>query len=71
VLLNSLLHSWINDFQPQGRYLFGLLILIALALGSGRARIDRRPLGVILIAAFLLSLGSFVFVALPALSSLP
>ena len=67
VMLTSLLHSWVNDFQPQGRYLFPMLAMVALLLGSGAMRLGALPKLTVL-AAFAISAASFWLVALKALA---
>ncbi len=60
----SLYHSWINDFQAQGRYLFPILVLFAIPFTKASRLFRTRAVPALLGAAFVLSAASFVFVAL-------
>ncbi len=60
----SLVHSWINDFQPQGRYLFPLLPLAAFWAVRHRRAMTHPCLVVLAGTLFALSVYSFVFVGL-------
>jgi hypothetical protein len=62
--LLSALHSWVNDFQAQGRYLFPILPIVALLVLHSRERLDRRPYAPFVLGAFALSCLSFLWVAL-------
>lgn len=65
----SLLHSWTYDFQPQGRYVLGaLIILLPLTLVPLRAARLNLLYTALAIGFFSLSAWSFVFVALPNLT---
>ncbi len=57
-VLGSLLHSWLVDFQPQGRYLLPAILPLAITLVGAPCRPGSRPerVRVALIAA-LLALG--------------
>lgn len=68
VLASSLLLSWTSALQAQGRYLFAILPMIALLLGTRQAQLPGRTLAFLVGAAFVCSAGSFAFVALPALA---
>lgn len=64
----SLLHSWTYDFQAQGRYVMGLVVLMMPFMFHFRASSRISLASNILVAAiFLLSCYSFVAIALPAL----
>lgn len=65
----SLLHSWTYDFQPQGRYVLGILIiLLPLALVPLRAPRLKVLYTALAIGFFALSAWSLIFVALPNLT---
>ena len=66
VAVSSLLLSWIAALQPQGRYLFAILPLIAMVLGHGMNRRTERVLTLVIGMAFFISACSFTFVALSA-----
>lgn len=66
VVASSLLLSWISALQPQGRYLFAILPLVAMLLGYGINRRTGRVLSLVVGMAFLISACSFTFVALSA-----
>jgi hypothetical protein len=64
VIALSLYHSWINDFQAQGRYLLPVLVLFAIPFSHAARLYTGRVVPVLLEIAFLLSSLSFVFVGL-------
>jgi len=66
VLLASIVHSWANDLQGQGRYLFPGFAMIAMFLQAQPDVLKNRTIAVSLAAAFVLSALSIVTVALPA-----
>jgi len=66
VLLASIVHSWANDLQGQGRYLFPGFAMIAMYLQAQPAILKNRTIAVSLAGAFVLSALSIVTVALPA-----
>lgn len=68
VTLSSIVHSWANDFQPQGRYLFPSLAIIAAYLLSQPAILRTRLASFGVALCFVGSVLSFVSVALPALA---
>jgi len=64
VVLLSLYHSWVNDFQAQGRYLFPSLAIASIPFARAATRFDARDVRIVraLIAvAFALSAFSFGF----------
>ena len=63
----SLHRSWTIDFQPQGRYLFPILPMIGVILAKNRAAVDNQVFILITMHLFLLSLYSFIFIALMAI----
>lgn len=69
VLLSSIVHSWVYDFQPQGRYLMpiaGLASALMLAHPAlGRSRLTTTGVAV----CYLASLFCFLFFAIPVLAS--
>lgn len=60
----ALFHSWNNDFQAQGRYLFPILPMLGVGLLLARDWIPRAALVAAAGACFLLGLYSFVFIGL-------
>ena len=60
----SLLHSWMNDFQPQGRYLFAAFTILGILLVNSRQYLDSRFTTGVIVASFVLSSWSFIFVGL-------
>lgn len=65
----SVMMSWSYAFQPQGRYLFPIIGMIGLLVYSNRQNLHNWILHGFILAAFLLSLYSFVFVGLQKLKS--
>ena len=66
VVESSALHSWIEAFQPQGRYLFPIFALLALVVVYAESKLPRTAFKLLLASALLVSVASFAFVALPA-----
>jgi len=64
IVFLSLYHSWINDFQPQGRYLFPVLALFSIPFTKASRLFRTRFVPALLGAAFALSACSFLFVGL-------
>ena len=64
VIALSLYHSWLNDFQAQGRYLFPVLALFAIPFTHAARLYSGRIVPALLEIAFFLSSLSFVFVGL-------
>ena len=64
VLLVSAYHSWTVDFQPQGRYLFPILPMLAFILHRYRDGLRQRTFQVLLACLFAGSVFSFVFTGL-------
>lgn len=56
--------AWTKDFQPQGRYLFPMLPVVALVLAWMRKTFDAKILTAIFLLLFALSAYYFVFVGL-------
>jgi hypothetical protein len=68
VILLSLYHSWINDFQAQGRYLFPVVALFAIPFTRASRLFRTRIVPSLLGIAFVLSAFSFLFVGLRKIS---
>ena len=64
VIFISSLHSWINDFQAQGRYLFPLIGMFAVLAHKNKGHLNPLVMSWFIGLFFLMSLYSFVFVAL-------
>jgi hypothetical protein len=64
VILLSAYHSWTADFQPQGRYLFPVLPMLAFILHRYRESLSSRALHLLFTGLFAASVFSFVFVGL-------
>ena len=57
-------HSWTGDFQAQGRYLFPIIGMLAVAVGRYSPLLNTQLYGRFVIVLFLLSVFSFVFTGL-------
>lgn len=67
-LIGASVHrSWTIDFQAQGRYLFPVLPMIGMVLATNRPLMDTKVFILIIVHLFLLSLYSFIFIALPVI----
>ena len=55
----SVYHSWADDFQPQGRYLFGIFAILAIVLARSKRLLDPVVVNVFLLLCFLWSAYSF------------
>ena len=65
-------HAWTVDFQPQGRYFLPIVGMLGLFCLEARAYLSRSLLAPLACAGlFLLSLYSFVWVALPGILPYP
>ena len=60
----SVYHSWVNDFQPLGRYLFGIFCIFSVLLARWRNWLNPVVINLLVGALFTLSAYSFVFYAL-------
>ncbi|WP_245587801.1 hypothetical protein [Desulfovibrio inopinatus] len=61
-IFQSTWHSWISDFQAQGRYLFPILPMLGLSLAqTGRASLSSKPL-TILLTLILFGFGTYSFI---------
>ena len=60
----SVYHSWTNDFQAQGRYLFPILGMLGICLESVRRYLNPGIVLGIVASCFALAVYSFVFTAL-------
>jgi hypothetical protein len=63
-VLLSAYHSWTLDFQPQGRYLFPILPMIAFLFHRYRESLRSRVFNLLFGCLFACSVYSFVFVGL-------
>ena len=69
LVLASFLHSWVYDFQPQGRYVLGILVMmVPFFLRTGESPLARRIFTTAALVLFLLSAASFTRIALPHLT---
>ena len=64
VVALSFHHSWVNDYQPQGRYLFAIVPMAALLLARTAPALNPAAIKTVIGAAFILSVASFVLVGL-------
>jgi len=69
VLTSSLLWSWVNAMQAQGRYLFPIVPMMALLFGYSAPYLPKRIFALLIGAAFCMSAGSFALLALPAFAA--
>jgi len=60
----ALFHSWNNDFQAQGRYLFPMVAMLGLGLHLVREWLPRRAILAAILYCFALGLYSYVFIGL-------
>jgi hypothetical protein len=60
-VLVSVLLSWIYAFQPQGRYLFPMIGMLAILVYSNRAHLNNLIVHAFIVGSFLLSVYSFIF----------
>jgi len=60
-------HSWVNDFQAQGRYLFPILGILAIVVGRYSSLFHARSYGGFVVVLFLLSILSFIFTGLASI----
>jgi hypothetical protein len=67
VILLSAYLSWNADFQPQGRYLFPILPMLAFVLYRYRETLPSRALHLLFTGLFAASVFSFVFTGLRAI----
>lgn len=69
LVLASFLHSWMYDFQPQGRYVLGILVMIVpFFLRTGELPRAKQLFTAAALFFFLLSATSFTHIALPHLT---
>ena len=57
-------HSWVNDFQAQGRYLFPIVAMLGFGLHAARSTLEPRAVIGITACCFALSVWSFVYIGL-------
>ncbi len=60
----SFYHSWVGDFQPQGRYLYPIVSMFGAVLALNRRVLSERWLSLLSFWVFMLSGFAFVTVAL-------
>jgi uncharacterized membrane protein len=60
----SLYHSWTKDFQAQGRYLIPILPMLGVLCAQGRNAISQKIFTLFTTSMFLLSVYSYICVAL-------
>ena len=66
----SVYHSWVNDYQPQGRYLFALLPMLVIGLDRLPERFRTRIIPIFTLIFFLLSASSFLWTAIKLIPKL-
>lgn len=69
IFTGSMMLSWIDALQPQGRYLLPIVALLALLIAKVADPVRKRAFVLFFGAAFLLSAASYAFVALPAFAN--
>lgn len=68
LVLASFLHSWTYDFQPQGRYVLGVVVMMTpFFMRTGESQRGRMMFTAAALFLFVLSAGSFTRIALPHL----
>jgi len=60
----SIWHSWVSDFQAQGRYLFPIFAMSGLLIFELSASLNKRLNNFLIMAMFLLGVYSYIFVFL-------
>jgi len=60
----SLYHSWVHDFQAQGRYLFPILTMFSILYGWNYKVVNRRLLVLLVGCMYILASYCFIFQAL-------
>jgi hypothetical protein len=60
----SIYHSWVNDFQAQGRYLFPMIGVLGLLLYQSRFHLHHWMTNIFISCLFLMSVYSFLFIAI-------
>jgi len=71
LVLASLHHSWVADFQPQGRYLFPVIPMFGICLGHNIKAIEKRVLVLLVGIMCMLGLYSFIFQGLLKIPKIP
>ena len=64
VVGQSVYHSWVNDYEPQGRYLFPILPMLMIGLAKLPTSFRLRVMPVFGLTFFLLSVWSFLLTGL-------
>lgn len=62
-----IMYCWYKDYQPQGRYILPLFLVVAYSLGSDEKLMDDRWMRILPYASTMLGLYSFWFVAIARL----
>jgi hypothetical protein len=60
----SVHHSWANDFQAQGRYLFPIVAMLGIGLHAVRGKLAPQAIAGVVACCFALSAWSFIFIGL-------
>lgn len=60
----STYNSWVNDFQPQGRYLFPIIGILGLLIYQSRFHLHHWVVNGFILSLFWMSVYSFLFVAM-------
>jgi len=60
----SLIHSWVSDFQSQGRYLFPIIPMLGLLYGMSGKSINHKLTTIFVSILFIFSAYSFIFLGL-------
>lgn len=63
----SVYHSWVSDFQPEGRYLLGIFVIVGMVLARSREMIAPMAVHLLVGACFILSAYSFFIVGIRGL----
>ena len=66
----SVYTSWVNDYQPQGRYLFALLPMLVIGLNRLPERFRSRVIPLFSLIFFVLSASSFLWTAIKQIPKL-
>ena len=66
----SVYHSWVNDYQPQGRYLFALLPMLVIGLDRLPGGFRTRIIPIFSLIFFFLSASSFLWTAIKLIPKL-
>ncbi len=64
IVFISSYHSWVNAFQPQGRYFFPVVSIVGLLIYQSQKDLNDKMMNLFVLTFFVLSLYSFATVAL-------